>query len=153
LSSFLGRVRALAAATTSMTENSWEETGILTLAEQVVAPYRGQSDPISLDGPDAALPRKIASAVAMALHELCTNAVKYGALSVEAGRVDVDWQLSGGKLVLTWREIGGPPVQQPERKGFGTRLLDGGLLTGDDGNITLDFQRSGLVCRIEARLN
>jgi PAS domain S-box-containing protein len=153
LSSFLGRVRALAAATSSMTDNSWEDTSLVALADHIVAPYRGQSDPISLLGPDVPLPRKLASAIAMALHELCTNAVKYGALSVDFGRVEVDWQVTGTTLFLTWREIGGPTVEPPTRKGFGTRLLKGGLLTGEDGNIELDFLPGGLVCQIEARLD
>ena len=84
----------------------------------------------------------------MVLHELCTNAVKYGALSRTEGRIAVRWIRSpADKVELTWEERGGPPVLPPERNGFGMRLLEN-LLSGDGGKVTLDFQPAGLSCRI-----
>lgn len=89
----------------------------------------------------------------MALHELCTNAMKYGALSNEAGRVDVEWSRSAGpRLRLAWRERGGPTVLPPQRRGFGSRLLERSLALDLDGEVQLSFELSGLVCLIDAPL-
>ena len=92
----------------------------------------------------------------MILHELSTNAAKYGALSVETGRVRVSWSIVYGespKLLLDWEEIGGPSVIPPDRKGFGTRLIEG-LLTGElGGSVHSDYDPSGLRCHIEASLD
>jgi two-component sensor histidine kinase len=89
----------------------------------------------------------------MAVHELCTNAVKYGALSNDAGRVEVVWRIEDGRLRLTWRERGGPPVFPPTRRGFGSRLLEAGLAAELGGSVELAFEPEGLVCRIDAPLS
>jgi two-component sensor histidine kinase len=84
----------------------------------------------------------------MALHELCTNALKYGALAVETGTVKIEWASYDGELRLRWCEIGGPPVAPPGRKGFGTRLLTAGLFDSGNGHVELAFERTGVVCDI-----
>ncbi len=102
---------------------------------------------ITLDGPDLRLPPEGALALTMILHELCTNAVKHGALSVPAGRAALAWTVEAGPdtetLRLTWRERGGPPVVSPSRKGFGTRLLERGFAGGRTASLT--YEAGGLV--------
>ena len=93
----------------------------------------------------------------MAVHELGTNAVKYGALSNGSGRVEVVWSVlgraSGHRLVLGWRESDGPPVKAPERRGFGSRLIERSLAGDLGGEARLDFAPTGHVCTIETRLD
>jgi two-component sensor histidine kinase len=95
----------------------------------------------------------IAQAVAVALHELATNAAKYGALSVAEGHVQVEWsRASDGSLVLRWTEMGGPPVKPPTRRGFGTRVMDG-LIRGQlKGEMRFDWYAEGLACEIVLRV-
>jgi len=93
-----------------------------------------------------------AVALGLAMHELATNAVKYGALSGPEGTVSVRWSLDGGVLRLTWTESGGPPVTAPVRRGFGARMLEQGLAEELRGTVRLDFRPAGLVCAVEADL-
>ena len=89
----------------------------------------------------------------MALHELFTNAVKYGAFSDEMGQIDLQWQVSGDhepRLTIVWRECGGPPVVPPRHKGFGSMLLERTLALDLDGEVSTEFRPEGLVCTIEA---
>ncbi len=106
--------------------------------------------------PVVTLPAGAAQPFAMAVHELCTNAVKYGALSVQSGRVGITWELDGGpagRLRFRWAEEGGPPVEKaPERGGFGTRVLDGTVRGQLGGAVSLAWEASGLVCEIEIPL-
>jgi two-component sensor histidine kinase len=92
----------------------------------------------------------------MAAHELCTNAIKYGALSLDAGRVSVHWEIlqSGEepRLHLEWEELGGPPVEAPKRKGFGSKLIERGLASELRGTVKLEFLSSGVRCTINAPL-
>ena len=104
---------------------------------------------ITLEGPTARLAPNVALALSMALHELATNAVKYGALSAPEGRVSVAWSMiPGGKaLALEWAETGGPPVEAPRASGFGTRLLAG--LAGEFGAAAdLAYAPGGVTCRL-----
>ena len=96
---------------------------------------------------------KLAVGLSMVLHELATNAVKYGALSVTPGSLTVSWRRSGvNRLILEWREAGGPPVRPPARRGFGTRFI-GGAIGGElGGQVEHEFARDGVRCRIETPL-
>jgi two-component sensor histidine kinase len=98
----------------------------------------------------------MALAIAMALQELATNAVKYGALSNGVGQVTVHWTLSGEsspeRLQLTWTEVKGPPVRKPERRGFGTRLIERSLAQDLDGIVRIEFAPAGIVCSVDAPL-
>ena len=100
-------------------------------------------------------PRVVLS-LSMALHELCTNAAKYGALSNDTGEVKVDWSLSGtngdARLRLRWQEAGGPPVEPPRRKGFGSRLITRGVAHELSADVRLEFPATGVVCEIDAPL-
>jgi two-component sensor histidine kinase len=104
---------------------------------------------VRVSGDEVWLPPQTAVALSLAFHELATNAVKYGALSVDAGRVEVEWRLGGDAVAITWREAGGPAVVPPTRRGFGSRLIERSLPRELGGPATLDFEPDGLVCRIE----
>lgn len=152
------RLVALAEAHDVLTDEKWAGADLLELAAQAAAPYvslRGIS-PIHIDGPSVFLPPKTAIAMALAFHELATNAAKYGALSVPGGKVLLSWTVAaaqGGRtLRLGWLERGGPPVRPPQRSGFGTRLIQRGLASELQGAVSLDYQPAGLVCSMEALL-
>jgi len=92
----------------------------------------------------------------MALHELCTNALKYGSLSCASGRVSIAWSLAGTgeeRLHLVWREHGGPPVARPQHKGFGTRLIEHGLARELNGSVQVVYEPTGVVCTIDVPLD
>jgi PAS domain S-box-containing protein len=148
---FLGRLKVLAKAHDVLSGVGWESTQLRELAKEVLAGVPASRGTITVDGPAFLLTPKQALAVALALHELQTNALKYGALSVEGGTVSVVWKLTPvGRLEILWQERGGPPVVPPSRRGFGTLMLEQGLISELNGSATLDFQPDGLVCRIEA---
>ena len=120
-----------------------------------VAGEERAADRAHLEGPDLTLDPQAAVSLAMMVHELSTNAIKYGALSVESGRVDVRWDVDldkdGRALTLEWRESGGPPVVAPERPGFGTRLIERGLTASIKGKVTIAYLPEGLRCTMSAR--
>jgi PAS domain S-box-containing protein len=155
------RLAALSAAHDVLTRRSWEGATIQEVVAAALAPYGGEGQggggPRFLaDGPVIDLRPKTALALAMALHELCTNAVKYGALSAEGGRVEIRWDAvpgeGGVRFRLSWRESGGPPVAPPTRRGFGSRLIERGLAAELRGQVALSYEPSGLVCVIDAPL-
>jgi two-component sensor histidine kinase len=147
------RLRALALAHDVLTNENWEAANLSEIVAQAVEPYRSQ-DPqrIHVLGAPARLPPRMALALAMALQELATNAVKYGALSNAAGEVRVDWELSSAQgayhLRMKWEESGGPPVTQPRRYGFGTRLIERTLKQELNGDVRIEFAPTGLVCEL-----
>ena len=105
-----------------------------------------------MDGPDVKLSPQTAVSLALAIHELATNATKYGALSADTGRILVNWTAEDGTFVLTWREVGGPPVKPPEGEGFGMRLIRRSLAAELRGNVEVDFLETGVAYRIEGKL-
>ncbi|HEY0085499.1 MAG TPA: sensor histidine kinase, partial [Allosphingosinicella sp.] len=149
---FEGRLSALAAAHDLLTLEAWQSASLRRIVEDVIAPYCGHRERFGVDGPDLALPPKVAVSLALGLHELCTNAAKYGALSRAEGRVRVGWSAKGGRLQLEWRETGGPPVEAPSRRGFGTRMIERGLASELGGKVEIAFEPAGVVCRIDAEL-
>jgi len=149
---FEGRLAALAAAHDVLTRQNWEAGSIRDIVAEATAPHHAGDGRLTAEGPAVDLEPKTAVALALAMHELATNAVKYGALSTPLGRVEVRWVVEDGRLQLTWRETGGPPVSPAIRRGFGARLLEQGLSTELGGPVTLDFRLEGLVCRMEAAL-
>lgn len=153
---FDSRLMALAGAHVLMTEAEWRSVPLRELVVRTIQPFAQGSGAarFELNGPDVTLPPKTAVAFALAVHELCTNAAKYGALGVPAGRIRIDWMLaeafSGPRLHLTWRERGGPPVTPPATRGFGARLLERGLSSELKGDVRLSFPPEGLICAIDA---
>jgi PAS domain S-box-containing protein len=153
---FEGRLAALSAAHDLLTRENWETASMQKVIADAVAPYRGQSERFEIDGPDLRLPPKTAVSLALALHELATNAVKYGALSTNEGRVEIKWKVERQdgleQLRLVWREHGGPPVTVPEKRGFGTRLIERSLAAEFEGKVRIDFDPQGVVCTVLAPL-
>ena len=153
----IGRVSALARAQTVLSGERWRGADLRVLAEGELVPFVGEDGPhAELDGAPVTLPAKAAQPLAMALHELATNAVKYGALSMRAGRVSVSWRLEDGPrgvLRLRWAETGGPPVEgPPARRGFGSRVLEATVRSQLRGKVFTSWKKSGLVCEVEVPL-
>jgi PAS domain S-box-containing protein len=144
-----GRLRALANAHTLLAQSRWAGANLRKLALEELAPYCAADDPrAKIDGPDVMLEQAPAQAIALALHELTTNAVKYGALSTPAGRIGIEWRLqSGNRLFLRWSESCGPPVKEPARKGFGTKVMTR-ICNQLNGDLRFDWREDGLVCEI-----
>lgn len=153
-SAFSGRLAALSRSHDLLTQSKWEQVSLQELAETALRPGGGVEGRISLSGPVVLLPPRHALAIGMVLHELFTNALKYGGLSVNNGKVALQWSLAdeGRRFELLWRESGGPPVSEPEHKGFGSVLLERSLQGELDGQVDLRFLPSGLVCSISAKL-
>jgi PAS domain S-box-containing protein len=153
-SAFEARLMALSRAHDVLTRESWEGASLREIVDGAVSPHGGAGFEIA--GPDLRVSPRVALALAMSLHELCTNAAKYGALSCPDGVVSVVWAVageSGGRrLAFRWAERGGPPVTPPARRGFGSRLIERQLATEFDGSVRLDFRPEGVVCTIDARL-
>lgn len=144
------RLLALSAAHNVLTRRNWESADITEIAQEAIRPYDDlSSQRITLTGPRSRLAPNVALAISMALHELATNAVKYGALSTSGGRVAVTWRLDTAEewLELEWREAGGPRVAQPKCRGFGSRLISS--LAGELGApAQITYAPEGVVCRI-----
>jgi PAS domain S-box-containing protein len=150
---FQHRLAALASAHDLLTRESWEGATLGELMREALALYDGGEDRIRWHGPFVRLNPKAAVSLVMALHELSTNAAKYGALSVPEGRVEVSWSVKDDLLSLEWRESGGPPVTPPDHRGFGFRMIERALAADMSGAAALDFEPGGLVCRIQAALD
>jgi PAS domain S-box-containing protein len=154
---FESRLHALAQAHDVLTRQQWEHATLQDIVRTAIAPCL-VDDPerFDIEGPDMQLDPQRALALSMALHELCSNATKYGALSARPGRVRIRWRaevVQGRRsLVLSWEEVGGPPVTAPAHRGFGSRLIERGLRHDLGGEVALDFGASGVTCRITAPL-
>jgi PAS domain S-box-containing protein len=153
---FEGRLAALSKAHNLLTERRWAPAPMHAVIDDVTHVCGAARARIHASGPDLFLSPRQAVSIAMALHELCTNAVKYGALSAEAGRVELAWDVEEGeqpRLALVWRERDGPPVRQPKRRGYGSRMIERALAHDLQGSATIEFDEAGLVCRINAPLD
>jgi PAS domain S-box-containing protein len=149
---FEARLLALSNAHNQLAHRRWEDADFRALAEEVLAPYRADHR-LMLDGETVMLSAKAAVTLSMVLHELATNAVKYGALSTPAGRLALSWRRMGtGRLVLEWIEAGGPPVAKPARQGFGVRFIAGAVSGELGGHVEHVFASDGVRCRIETPL-
>lgn len=148
---FEGRLEALAEAHNLLTRGNWESTSIEDVVVSALAPFCSE-DRRAIDGPNVQIAPKTAVSLALALHELATNAAKYGALSNEKGRISVGWTVMGEELQLTWQEAGGPPVVPPDRRGFGTRMIERTLAAEFGGRAELEFRPEGVRCTVTARM-
>jgi two-component system CheB/CheR fusion protein len=149
LDPFLSRLHSMARTYKLLTETSWSSMALRHLLHEELSVASG-SVRFSLAGPDIRLNPREALAFAMVLHEMTTNALKYGALSNETGRLEVTWTShpQGGAVDLVWIERGGPPVSPPTRRGFGTLLIERQLAYELDGTSELDFAPQGLVVKL-----
>ena len=157
MATFKARLHALAAAHGLLTESSWSPASVREILELTVgAAFGALKDRVVLDGPDFLLNPEVALAMTMIVHELTTNAIKYGALSEDAGKVHVGWSVNAGDdcdvLALTWRERGGPPVASAPGEGFGTRLIRTGITSKRGTKVDLRFEPEGVVCALEVML-
>jgi two-component sensor histidine kinase len=150
LAAFEERLLTLSAVHNLLTDESWQAAGIASVAR---ASLRTARERVSFSGDDLRLRPKSAVALSMALHELGTNALKYGALSRERGTVSVHWTTEGGRFRLRWQESGGPAVAPPSRRGFGSRMIERGLAAELQGEARIDWRPEGVVCTIDAPLD
>jgi PAS domain S-box-containing protein len=142
-----GRIRALANVHSLFLETRWIGADLSTIARQELAPYSERDKAqVQIEGPQVLLEPNTAQAIAVILHELATNAGKYGALSKPSGKIDLQWSHSAsGGLVIRWTETGGPAVKTPKRQGFGGRVVEQ-LIGQLKGNVHFDWRVGGLVC-------
>ncbi|CAN7407349.1 PAS domain-containing protein [Phenylobacterium sp. LjRoot225] len=151
--SFESRLVALAAAHDLLTAESWHGARLSDVVATTMAPFETVQRPqISRSGPPVWLSAPRALALSLALHELATNAAKYGALSVPEGSASIRWKVSGEELTLSWRETGGPPVTAPSRSGFGARLLQRSLAQELHGEVDVSFAPEGVRCEIRCQI-
>jgi PAS domain S-box-containing protein len=149
------RLLAMSAAHDVLTRESWEGAALEEIVLQGVAPFVDDQEPgrIAIGGPTLRVGASTALSLALAVHELATNAAKYGALSTPAGKVAIAWERAGEDgAILIWTERDGPPVSPPARKGFGTRLLDRGLAADLGGQPKLTFAAEGVRAVLPVRL-
>jgi PAS domain S-box-containing protein len=149
-SAFEGRLMSLGRAHSLLTQQEWDFADLSGIVRELA-----EHDPrIAIEGPSVRLTPTLAINLSMALHELCTNATKYGALSSEHGRVSIAWGVAQAprRLVLIWTETGGPPVAKAKRCGFGTRMIELAIGGEVGGSAHLDLRKDGVVCSIEAPL-
>ncbi len=148
--SFQGRIAALAAAHNLLSRTNWEKSSLADVVQDAIAFCGPACERVVYDGPLVMLNPKQALALTMALHELCTNALKHGSLSTQSGSVDLRWSVQGGWLEIVWRESGGPPVQPPGRRSFGSMMIEQALPYELCGEAAMSFNPDGVVCVIKA---
>lgn len=155
--SFADRIVSLANTHNLLTEDYWQTAPLIEMFRNELSHYDdGAQQRISLNGPPVELSADLAVPIGMAVHELTTNAAKHGALSVPGGQIAVTWNVrdldAGRRLVIDWVERGGPPVEQPQRKGFGSTLLHRVLTHQCRAAIRISYDREGLSCHMEIPL-
>lgn len=148
-----GRIQALSTAQDILTQEGWSSADLRTVVAEALEPFNGAD--VRFGGPRVVLTEQAVSAFSLALHELATNASKYGALSVAGGSVTIHWEIERNghrTLKFFWSEMGGPEVREPEARGFGSKLIEGVLATTLGGRAQMTFRRSGLLFEVEAVL-
>jgi two-component sensor histidine kinase len=145
-----GRINALSKVNGLFVQSRWEGADLRTVATQELLPYCGETETrVRIDGPSIMLETNIAQAVAISLHELATNAAKYGSLSEDNGRLEISWsRTTDGRLCLQWTEAGGPIVTRPTHRGFGARIIEN-MIGQFKGEVHFDWRDQGLICKID----
>lgn len=151
---FKARLMAMSRTHNALTRGQWQGADLADILRDELRPY--SSSRWHLRGPDLHLPSRVVLALGLVFHELAVNAAKYGSLSAEEGDLTVEWSTTqeGGTtmLALEWRETGGPPSSAPSRKGFGSQLIERSIIGELSGQLTMDYQQTGLVCRFTISL-
>ena len=154
---FDARLRALNQAHDVLVASSWTSASMSVVVDGALGPHRTGEGRIHTSGPAVDLSAKQALSLSLALHELATNATKYGALSVAEGTIDVSWNCTASEaapmLSFTWQESGGPPVSAPSRRGFGSRLIESTLSSDFGTSVKVEYLPAGVVCSFETRLS
>ena len=150
------RLFALSRSHDLLTRENWQGAGLLDLVKEAMEPFgvaNGRAERFVVTGENTRISPKATLALGIALHELATNAVKYGAFSNEAGSILITWGIEptpqGRRLILRWQEKNGPHVVPPSRKGFGSRVIESGLAHELEGTVNLDYRADGVVCTID----
>lgn len=141
---FSNRLAAIGRGLTVLIRGDWSGASLRELARVQLAPFI-DAGRLEISGPDVTLAVTVAQPLALALNELATNALKYGALSLPSGRVALTWDVQASDLIVTWRESGGPAVTPPTRQGMGSRLIERGIR---DADVERNFESTGVVCTI-----
>jgi len=141
LEAFRARLRALGEAHDLLTTENWHQAPLGEVVRRALKPF---GDRFIIEGSDVYLPAQASLLLTMCLHELATNAAKYGALSNGSGNVHVAWTVAGEGTLLTWLEVGGPPVTAPQRKGFGSLLIEESFR--GELESCFDYRPTGLIC-------
>lgn len=152
---FSDRLGAISEANRLLKQSGWKSTPLRCLIVNGVSTFIGEEqDRVQTSGPDLVVKGNVATALGMSIHELCTNAVKYGALSNDTGRILIEWAIEPGEkgdvFSLLWTEVGGPPVTKPDRTGFGSKVIRHALSAQTGGVVEITHDPGGLVCRLTA---
>ncbi len=143
-----GRIQALANVHALFVESRWTGAELSQIVAQELSPYQTDGARALTEGPKIVLESQVAQALAVTLHELATNAAKYGSFSTPSGKVQLTWSRSSGdELAIRWTELGGPLVRQPVRHGFGSRVVNT-MIQQIGGTITFDWREDGLFCEV-----
>jgi PAS domain S-box-containing protein len=150
------RLSALSRCHDLLTRENWESAGLRDIVSDALGPFGAPgalAERLVITGDNIRMPPRVTLALGIALNELATNAVKYGAFSNETGSIQIAWSIvsssNGDRVILNWQEKDGPPVLQPSRKGFGSQVLERGLAQELEGSTNLDFQPRGLVFTLD----
>lgn len=149
MAGFAARLKALSEANDLLVRTDWTRANIVELVETVIHAHGAQAR-ATWTGPDLQLSSKTTLALALALHELTTNATKYGALSNDTGRIAIEWSQADGQFRFIWSENGGPTVVAPSRTGFGTKMIERALASYFNGSANVAYAPAGIVCTVEA---
>lgn len=156
LEKYQGRLATFGRAHDLLTAANWAEAPLQDVINAALAPYRTGEPRFTVAGPPLVVKSRQALALSLAIHELATNALKYGALTVASGRVSITWTVEDNEgtpnFVFTWQELGGPPASQPAVVGFGSRLISRVLKDDFGGSLEVSYKSTGLVCRLTAPL-
>ncbi|KJC62633.1 histidine kinase [Bradyrhizobium sp. LTSPM299] len=156
LEKYQGRLAAFGRAQDLLTAANWAEAPLQDVIDTALAPYRAGERRFTISGPPIVVKSRQALALSLAIHELATNALKYGALTVASGHVFIMWksedQEREPKFTFVWREAGGPPALEPARVGFGSRLISRVLQDDFGGSVEMSYEPTGLTCRLQAPL-
>jgi PAS domain S-box-containing protein len=151
------RLMALAEAHNLLREGGTDAAGLRQIVDRAVTPYDTVPSRFRIEGGDLPLSSQSALAIAMAVHELCTNAVKHGALSTNTGRVAIAWRADeihgDARVSWTWRESGGPAVSPPQRRGFGLRVIEASFRDQLHGSLAMSFEPTGMTCAVDLPLD
>ncbi|MSU91017.1 PAS domain S-box protein [Rhodobacteraceae bacterium 2CG4] len=150
---FRERLQALAANQDLLVKSEWQHVALPDLVRGQLQHFGATGGRFVLSGPPVTVPPAAAQALGMALHELATNAAKYGSLSTETGRVEISWAVDADTFCMSWRETGGPEVAEPETCGFGTTVLDAMTATAVSGEVSIDYAPAGLVWQLRCPLS
>ncbi len=142
----VGRIQALARAHSLLAASRWNAVALRSLVQEELEPYALDGCRMTFGGPELNLKPTAAQSLGLVIHELATNAAKYGALSLPGGRVELNWHQDGGRLCIDWRESGGPPITPPASSGFGSALIHISIERQLNGELEFDWAPDGLKC-------